>query len=147
MSIFIVNRLSALIERAGQMKVEGGIHGRKLQEVAVCVAGQNRERETPLLQHDALTLWLKHLWCCVIISLWRRWLRHRQKVDTACFQSKTGRKLTVSDRRSIYSILIESLKIHKNKSCRRYRCKCRISIPYVWLHDIKVKGYSHTMLI
>jgi hypothetical protein len=36
-SVCTVSGLYALIERAGQMKVKGGISGRKLQEVAGCV--------------------------------------------------------------------------------------------------------------
>jgi hypothetical protein len=37
-----------LIERAGQMKIEGGIHGRKLLEVAVSLASTTESAVTPL---------------------------------------------------------------------------------------------------
>lgn len=36
------------------MKVEGGIHGRKLKQVAACVAKLHRKRRPLPLQHDAL---------------------------------------------------------------------------------------------
>jgi hypothetical protein len=59
------------IERAGQMKVEGGIHGRKLQEVAACVAEQNTERDA------AITAWRSYT-----VAKTSMMLRHHQLVTS-----------------------------------------------------------------